>query len=93
MWHITDNGDIPPAYLLTNPDGETGGNRMAVNPFTFTPCRKSPVVGRSSATLPSAFVQNKFPVQWALVNESCELMSHGNPALVKRPWKPLRRSR
>ena len=31
-WHITDNGDIPPAYLLTNPDGVTGGDRIAVNP-------------------------------------------------------------
>ncbi len=33
MWHITDNGDVPPAFVLTNPDGEfEGGNRVALNP-------------------------------------------------------------
>jgi hypothetical protein len=31
-WHITDNGDVPPAYVLTNPKGAIGGGRVALNP-------------------------------------------------------------
>ena len=32
VWHITDDGDVPPAFVLTNPDGEIGGGRVALNP-------------------------------------------------------------
>jgi hypothetical protein len=32
VWHITDNGDVPPAFVLTNPDGRGGGSRIALNP-------------------------------------------------------------
>jgi hypothetical protein len=31
-WSITDNGEVPPFYLLTNPNGDLGGNDIALNP-------------------------------------------------------------
>jgi hypothetical protein len=31
-WSITDNGDVPPLFMLTNPNGELGGNDLALNP-------------------------------------------------------------
>ena len=32
VWSITDNGDVLPFYLLTNPNGGLGGNDIALNP-------------------------------------------------------------
>ncbi len=32
VWHITDNGNVPPAFVLTNPNGRVNGGRVALNP-------------------------------------------------------------
>ena len=32
VWHITDNGSVPPAFVLTNPNGRVNGGRVALNP-------------------------------------------------------------
>jgi hypothetical protein len=32
VWNITDNGDVPPAFLLTNPNGGIRAGRVALNP-------------------------------------------------------------
>ena len=34
VWHITDNGQVPPAFELTNPNCGPGGSRVALNPKT-----------------------------------------------------------
>ena len=32
VWSIQDNGDVPPIYVLRNPQGRIPGQRMALNP-------------------------------------------------------------
>ena len=32
VWSITDEGNIPPLYQLTNPNGPIGGGSVALNP-------------------------------------------------------------
>ena len=32
VWNITDNGNVPPAFVLTNPNGPVNGGRVALNP-------------------------------------------------------------
>ena len=32
VWSITDNGNVPPLFRLTNPNGAIGGGRVALNP-------------------------------------------------------------
>jgi hypothetical protein len=32
IWHITDNGNVPPAFEVFNPRGGVGGSRIALNP-------------------------------------------------------------
>jgi hypothetical protein len=32
VWNITDSGNVPPVFLLTNPNGEIGGGRVSLNP-------------------------------------------------------------
>jgi hypothetical protein len=34
VWRVTDNGQVPPAFELTNPNGGNGGSRVALNPKT-----------------------------------------------------------
>jgi len=32
VWNINDNGDVPPMWRLSNPEGNIGGTRIALNP-------------------------------------------------------------
>ena len=32
VWSVKDNGDVPPIWLLTNPEANIGGLRVALNP-------------------------------------------------------------
>ncbi len=47
VWSITDNGNVPPLFRLTNPNGAIGGGRVALNP------KEKEVIlgGRTSVTI------------------------------------------
>ena len=47
VWSITDNGNVPPLYQLTNPNGPIGGGSVALNPNN----KEVILGGRTSVTI------------------------------------------